>query len=140
MMDMEVNPVVRSDYLFNSNPFADPSEGDTNAMLAFSLGVPYDQTWDPTSLHRERNVAESEVQDVPDISVPAVHWELMDMETDPVVCYVYLFNSNHPLEGDTNAMLASSLGAPYDQTRDPTSLHPERNVAESQVQDVADTG
>ncbi|XP_039169183.1 NAC domain-containing protein 41-like [Eucalyptus grandis] len=65
LMDMDIDPVVDADYLFGSNPFANPSEDDTNAMLASTLGTPDNQTWGPTSLHQQRSVAESQEQDVP---------------------------------------------------------------------------
>ncbi|XP_039169186.1 NAC domain-containing protein 18-like [Eucalyptus grandis] len=65
LMDMDIDPAVDADYLFGSNPFANPSEDDTNAMLASTLGTPDNQTWGPTSLHQQRSVADAQEQNVP---------------------------------------------------------------------------
>lgn len=77
LMDMEVDPMVYADSLFGSNPLANPSEDDTNAMLTSTHGTPDNQTWGltslhqqrstpdnwgPTSLHQQRSVAESQEQ------------------------------------------------------------------------------
>ncbi|KAF8027376.1 hypothetical protein BT93_E0319 [Corymbia citriodora subsp. variegata] len=65
LMNMDIDPVVHPDCHFCLDVFSNPSEDDTNAMLASTLGTPYNQTWDPTSLHQQSSVAESEEQDIP---------------------------------------------------------------------------